>query len=169
MVVRQRKDSNTTMLDSLNLRQRGHAAAQKAKMRVTQPSSWKLPKQPSSIAPPHVWTNVDMDPVPPERRTWGKTAFVTYWFSDLVTISTWSSGSAIITLGECHWTTLHSDMTNPDSQVSLPLMLYSSPSSPASAMLYRLCSTAPLVPTCTSRSLLHRERASAIGLAILLL
>jgi len=70
-------------------------------MRLTQPSSWKLPKQSSSIAPPDVWTNVDMDPVPPERRTWGRGAFVTYWVSDLITISTWSSGSAIITLGEC--------------------------------------------------------------------
>ncbi|KAJ4350303.1 uncharacterized protein N0V89_008924 [Didymosphaeria variabile] len=40
-----------------------------------------------------------MDPVPPERRTWGRGAFVAYWVSDLVTISTWSTGSAIVTLG----------------------------------------------------------------------
>lgn len=72
---------------------------EKAKLRVAQPSSWKLPKQSSSIAPPDVWTNIDMDPVPLGRRTWGAGAFVTYWVSDLVTISTWSSGSAIITLG----------------------------------------------------------------------
>lgn len=77
----------------------GRRAAQKARLRITQPSSWKLPKQSSSIAPSDVWTNSDMDPVPPERRTWGRGAFVTYWVSDLVTISTWSSGSAIITLG----------------------------------------------------------------------
>lgn len=42
-----------------------------------------------------------MDPVPPERRTWGKGAFFTYWVSDLITISTWSTGSAIVTLGKC--------------------------------------------------------------------
>jgi NCS1 family nucleobase:cation symporter-1 len=87
------------MFEILELRQRASKSVEKAKLRVAQPSSWRLPKQSSSIAPPDVWTNADMDPVPPERRTWGKSAFVTYWVSDLVTISTWSSGSAIITLG----------------------------------------------------------------------
>jgi NCS1 family nucleobase:cation symporter-1 len=81
------------------LRERGNAALRKTQLRLTKPSSWKLPKQSSSIAPPHVWTNADMDPVPVEKRTWGNGAFVSYWVSDLVTISTWSSGSAIITLG----------------------------------------------------------------------
>ncbi|EFQ25721.1 NCS1 nucleoside transporter [Colletotrichum graminicola M1.001] len=71
----------------------------KTMLRLTQPRSWQLPKQPSSIAPPGVWTNSDMDPVPLERRTWGKGAFITYWFSDLVTISTWSTGSAIVAAG----------------------------------------------------------------------
>ncbi|KAF2726994.1 uracil permease [Polyplosphaeria fusca] len=87
------------MLDGLRLRERGQAARHKATMRVTKPSSWKLPKQTSSFAPPDVWTNADMDPVPVEKRTWGTSTFLTYWFSDLVTVSTWSSGSAIITLG----------------------------------------------------------------------
>lgn len=88
------------MLESANLRERGHAFKNKARLRLTSPKSWKLPKQESSIAPSKVWTNSDMDPVPPERQTWGKGAFITYWFSDLVTISTWSSGSAIVTTGE---------------------------------------------------------------------
>ncbi|KAL5118332.1 hypothetical protein ACEQ8H_003681 [Pleosporales sp. CAS-2024a] len=51
------------------------------------------------MAPAHVCTNADMDPVPREQRTWGRGAFVTYWVSDLITISTWSSGSAVVTLG----------------------------------------------------------------------
>lgn len=83
------------------LRNRSHAAKEKAKLRLTQASSWQLSKQNSTIAPPDVWTNADMEPVPPEKRTWGKSAFITYWFSDLVTISTWSSGSAIFTIGMC--------------------------------------------------------------------
>lgn len=87
------------MLSATSLRNRSHAAKEKANMRLTQPSSWQLPKQNSSIAPGYVWTNADMEPVPPEKRTWGKSAFITYWFSDLVTISTWSSGSAILTIG----------------------------------------------------------------------
>jgi NCS1 family nucleobase:cation symporter-1 len=88
------------VMDRLRLRERVSAAAQKVQSRLVQASSWKLPKQSSSIAPPNVWTNADMDPVPPERRTWGRGAFINYWFSDLVTISTWSSGSAVITLGK---------------------------------------------------------------------
>jgi NCS1 family nucleobase:cation symporter-1 len=92
--------ANTNMLNRLRLRERSSAVAQKVQLRLTQPSSWRLPKQPSSIAPPDVWTNTDMDPVPLERRTWGRGAFVTYWVSDLITISTWSSGSAVVTLGE---------------------------------------------------------------------
>ncbi|SPO07171.1 related to uracil permease [Cephalotrichum gorgonifer] len=50
-------------MDFHSLRQRGQAKAQplaeKTKLRLTRPSSWKLPKQNSSIAPPDVWTNAD--------------------------------------------------------------------------------------------------------------
>ncbi|KAH9903634.1 uracil permease [Xylariomycetidae sp. FL2044] len=71
----------------------------KLRLRLAQPSSWKLPKQHSSIAPADVWTNADQDPVPPEKLTWSRTTFVTYWFSDLVTISGWSAASSIVTTG----------------------------------------------------------------------
>lgn len=47
----------TFSIGPLNLRQRGQAASTKAKARMTQLSSWKLPKQSSSIAPPGIWTN----------------------------------------------------------------------------------------------------------------
>ncbi|CAI0646879.1 unnamed protein product [Colletotrichum noveboracense] len=86
-------------MENMTYRERGQAAKEKIKLRLTEPTSWKLSKQESSIAPPEVWTNADMDPVPPERRTWGKGAFITYWFSDLVTISTWNTGAAIVTTG----------------------------------------------------------------------
>lgn len=59
----------------------------------------RLPKQKSSIAPAYVWTNADQDPVPYEKRTWTATTFVLYWFSDLVTISTWAAASSVVTLG----------------------------------------------------------------------
>ncbi|KAK8106836.1 uncharacterized protein PG998_008849 [Apiospora kogelbergensis] len=81
------------------LRKRGGDIREKVHLRVTQPSSWLLPKQSSSIAPPGVWTNADQDPVPEEKRTWTKWAFITYWFSDLITISTWMQASAIMTTG----------------------------------------------------------------------
>lgn len=91
------------MLDRTSLRERCHGAKQKAKLRLTEPSSWALPQQSSSVAPADVWTNADMEPVPPEKRTWSKGAFITYWLSDLVTIGTWSTGSAIITTGRAAW------------------------------------------------------------------
>ncbi|KAJ9644289.1 hypothetical protein H2204_001640 [Knufia peltigerae] len=62
-------------------------------------SGWTLPKQNSSVAPPNVWSNADQDPVPPERRTWTARTFVAYWFSDLVTVSTWSQGSSVVASG----------------------------------------------------------------------
>ncbi|KAK9776234.1 putative Uracil permease [Seiridium cardinale] len=80
-------------------RARLHGSQEKVRLRLTQPSSWKLPKQESSIAPPDVWTNADQDPVPPERLTWTQWTFVTYWFSDLVTVSGWEAASSIVTTG----------------------------------------------------------------------
>jgi hypothetical protein len=157
------------MLSQFKVRERGHAAAQKATMRITQPSSWKLPKQSSSIAPPDVWTNADMDPVPPERRTWGRGAFVTYWVSDLITISTWSSGSAIITLGRYPFLRLHVPLLTRHSQVLLQPTLSSLRWSQGYAMRFPLCSMAPLVPTCISRSPSLLELAMAIGSVTLLL
>ncbi|KAH8804386.1 NCS1 allantoate transporter [Xylogone sp. PMI_703] len=67
--------------------------------RVTGPSSWALPKQPSSIAPEHVWSNADQDPVPSERHTWTGWIFTQYWLSDLVTVSTWSAASSAFASG----------------------------------------------------------------------
>ena len=38
------------------------------KERCTSVRSWELPKQDSALAPDYVWTNKDMDPVPPEDQ-----------------------------------------------------------------------------------------------------
>lgn len=32
--------------------------------------AWVLPKEESALAPDHVWTNADLDPVAPAGRTW---------------------------------------------------------------------------------------------------
>ncbi|QKX64800.1 uncharacterized protein TRUGW13939_11976 [Talaromyces rugulosus] len=68
-------------------------------MRLFQPKKWALPKQPSSIAPEHVWSNADQDPVPPEKWTWTGWTFTQYWLSDLVTVSTWSAASSAFASG----------------------------------------------------------------------
>ncbi|KAH6684400.1 NCS1 nucleoside transporter [Halenospora varia] len=61
--------------------------------------SVKLPKQKSTLAPDYVWSNADQDPVDISRRTWSGATFVLYWFSDLVTYSTWANGAAVVALG----------------------------------------------------------------------
>ncbi|OQD84995.1 hypothetical protein PENANT_c011G09405 [Penicillium antarcticum] len=65
----------------------------------THRTDWALPKQESSIAPPHVWSNADQDPVPPEKWTWTGWTFTQYWLSDLVTVSTWSAASSAYASG----------------------------------------------------------------------
>lgn len=40
------------------------------KERFTTVKAWELPKQKSALAPEHVWTNEDMDPVKKENQTW---------------------------------------------------------------------------------------------------
>ncbi|KAJ5993242.1 NCS1 allantoate transporter [Penicillium sp. IBT 35674x] len=68
-------------------------------MRLIHRKRWALPKQDSSIAPPHVWSNADQDPVPPEKWTWTGWTFTQYWLSDLVTVSTWSAASSAYASG----------------------------------------------------------------------
>ncbi|KAK4561465.1 hypothetical protein LTR86_004783 [Recurvomyces mirabilis] len=82
-----------------NVRVASAAAWLKARTRVRDPSSWALPKQSSSVAPEHVWSNIDQDPVPIEKRTWTGWSFTWYWFSDLVTIAGWSAASSVMTTG----------------------------------------------------------------------
>lgn len=40
--------------------ERANAISTKVQTRLTQPSSWILPREESSIAPPGVWTNAGM-------------------------------------------------------------------------------------------------------------
>ncbi|XDG02884.1 hypothetical protein ABKA04_002499 [Annulohypoxylon sp. FPYF3050] len=86
-------------MDSFTFRERGQRIKEKTHARLTDIHSWKLPKQTSSIAPSYVWTNADQDPVPEDKRTWTSWAFIGYWYSDLVTVSTWTAASAIMTTG----------------------------------------------------------------------
>ena len=45
---------------------------------------WALPKQTTSWAPEGIWTNVDLDVTPLERRIWTPLSFLGYWISDVV-------------------------------------------------------------------------------------
>ncbi|KAF9269008.1 NCS1 nucleoside transporter family [Marasmius fiardii PR-910] len=69
--------------------------------RYLAPSSWALKPSPSTLAPPSYqqWTNEDMDPVPPHRRTWSTSNYITYWISDAANAPTWQCASSMIAIG----------------------------------------------------------------------
>ncbi|KAL8278787.1 hypothetical protein RQP46_008856 [Phenoliferia psychrophenolica] len=69
-------------------------------MNLTVPKlSWTVPRQRSTLAPEGVATNVDTDPTTPEQRTWGHGTMITFWCSDILSISGWQKCSAMISLG----------------------------------------------------------------------
>lgn len=60
----------------------------------------EVKKSPSSFAPPGShWSNRDLDPVPPKKRTWTMFNFFTYWLSDAFSIATWEIASTILAIG----------------------------------------------------------------------
>ncbi|KAH6672321.1 permease for cytosine/purines, uracil, thiamine, allantoin-domain-containing protein [Halenospora varia] len=72
---------------------------QQLKERCTTVSAWELPKQKSALAPEHVWTNEDMDPVKPENQTWTLWTWMAYWATDTINLGTWETASAILAVG----------------------------------------------------------------------
>ena len=72
---------------------------QTLKERCTSIHSWELPKQESALAPDYVWTNKDMDPVPPKDQTWTLWTWMAYWATDTINLGTWETASSIIAVG----------------------------------------------------------------------
>ena len=72
---------------------------QQFKSRMTSVKAWELPKQKSALAPDHVWTNKDMDPVPVEYQTWNMWTWMAYWATDTINLGTWQTASSIIAVG----------------------------------------------------------------------
>ncbi|KAF7920209.1 uncharacterized protein EAE97_011550 [Botrytis byssoidea] len=69
------------------------------KERCTTVRAWQLPKQKSALAPEHVWTNEDMDPVKKENQTWTLWTWMAYWATDTITLSTWETASSVLAVG----------------------------------------------------------------------
>ena len=69
------------------------------KARCTTIKAWEIPKQESALAPDYVWTNKDMDPVPPEDQTWTLWTWMAYWATDTVNLGIWETASSIIAVG----------------------------------------------------------------------
>src|SRR4051794_8746025 len=72
---------------------------QQLRERVTTKKAWQLPKQDSALAPEHVWTNKDMDPVKPEHQTWSVWTWMAYWATDMINLATWQTASSILAVG----------------------------------------------------------------------
>ncbi|KAL1412115.1 hypothetical protein Q8F55_003114 [Vanrija albida] len=64
---------------------------------------WALPKEESCIAPDNVWSNKDMDPSPPEHRTWTTWTFFSYWVCDLFQPGGWATTAAFVAMGLTWW------------------------------------------------------------------
>lgn len=66
-------------------------------------SRWELPLEPSSVAPEGVRTNKDLDPTPPEYRTWTAMTFFSYWVCDLFQPGGWATTAAFVGMGLTWW------------------------------------------------------------------
>ncbi|RDW89727.1 uracil permease-6 [Coleophoma cylindrospora] len=96
--------------------------AQQLKERSTSLSAWKLPKQKSALAPEHVWTNEDMDPVKIENQTWTLWTWMAYWATDTINLGTWETASSIINVG-LTWREAIPIMVVGTSCVAIPMVL----------------------------------------------
>ncbi|KAI9061589.1 NCS1 nucleoside transporter family [Trametes sanguinea] len=66
------------------------------------PSAWVLEPEPSTFAPTvggSRWSNKDMDPVPPQKRTWSTFNYVAYWISDAWNAAVWQLASSMLAIG----------------------------------------------------------------------
>ncbi|KAK7509362.1 permease for cytosine/purines, uracil, thiamine, allantoin-domain-containing protein [Phyllosticta citriasiana] len=49
------------------------------------------------------WTNEDLEPVPPEKQTWGVFQYVELWFLVNMNISSYQTGSSLLAVGMTWW------------------------------------------------------------------
>ncbi|KAL3425551.1 NCS1 nucleoside transporter [Phlyctema vagabunda] len=97
-------------------------SGQQLKERSTSIRAWKLPKQKSALAPEHVWTNEDMDPVKIEYQTWTLWTWMAYWATDTINLGTWETASSIIAVG-LTWREAIPIMVVGTSCVAIPMVL----------------------------------------------
>ncbi|KAI2638421.1 NCS1 nucleoside transporter [Xylaria nigripes] len=97
-------------------------SASEIKQRCTSLRAWEIPKQTGALAPPHVWTNRDMDPTPIEQQTWGIWTIIAYWASDVLALSTWQTASAVLAVG-LSWREAILIMFLGNFTVSIPIVL----------------------------------------------
>ncbi|KAJ3534748.1 hypothetical protein NM688_g7085 [Phlebia brevispora] len=62
-------------------------------------STWVLEPTPSTFAPTSKWSNKDMDPVPPNMRTWRMYNYIAYWISDALNPALFELASSMLAIG----------------------------------------------------------------------
>ncbi|KLO16652.1 cytosine-purine permease, partial [Schizopora paradoxa] len=67
--------------------------------KFTSLEAWALEPEPATFAPGSKWSNKDMDPVPPHRRTWTTTNYILYWISDATNVAVWELASSMLAIG----------------------------------------------------------------------
>jgi NCS1 family nucleobase:cation symporter-1 len=63
------------------------------------PSTWILEPETSTFAENSSWSNEDMDPVPPQKRTWTMLNYVTFWISCAANATVWQLASSMLAIG----------------------------------------------------------------------
>ena len=66
---------------------------------ILKPSAWALEREDTRFGPSSSWSNKDMDPVPPHKRTWSTWNFVAYWVSDATNAAAWQLASSMLAVG----------------------------------------------------------------------
>ncbi|KZL78670.1 NCS1 nucleoside transporter [Colletotrichum tofieldiae] len=55
------------------------------------------------VAESNVWINDDIRPMPPSRRRWTTSTFISFWLTNQVAISNWQLGASLVTAGLSVW------------------------------------------------------------------
>ncbi|TEA10721.1 Transporter aclS [Colletotrichum sidae] len=57
----------------------------------------------SDVAESNVWINDDIRPMPPDRRRWTTSTFISFWLTNQVAISNWQLGASLVAAGLSVW------------------------------------------------------------------
>ncbi|KAK1995313.1 NCS1 nucleoside transporter, partial [Colletotrichum falcatum] len=57
----------------------------------------------SDVAESNVWINDDIRPMPPSRRRWTSSTFISFWLTNQVAISNWQLGASLVAAGLSVW------------------------------------------------------------------
>lgn len=60
---------------------------------------WRVPQKGGLYEDSPRWSNPDLDPIPPERRTWGGIDYWAYWCSDMLAPPLAATVSSVMSLG----------------------------------------------------------------------